>query len=315
MVRWLLLLLLALFAAGCSNNGRSGADAGTPASISPEGAPAQPHAAHSTPPPRANTKPPPFALSISHVLIQYKGATKATATRSKAEAAQLAEKVLGEACAGKTPFDQLARSYSDAPDKTKGGYLGVFQPWKAYPELMDAVKSVGFDEVVPRVLETNLGFHVVRREKTVHIGHVLVMHTESRNAYAGITRTRAEALEEAERLRGLLAADGADRPAIARRYSECPLTKAIGGDLGYYGRWGKSPLGVQIPPEFVPALAKLGPGDVSPVVESVFGFHVLWQIPEPAPGAAPAAPARDACPATPVGPDAAAGGPDAEGAQ
>jgi hypothetical protein len=155
----------------------------------------------------------------------------------------------------------------------------------------------------------------MRREKTVHVGHVLVMHSGSRNLYAGITRTREQALGEAERLRALLAPPTADRAAIAKRFSDCPLTKAVGGDLGYFGRWGKSAQGGQILPELVPALAKLDPGEVSPVTESVFGFHVVWVFDERLPGAAQPEPARDGGAGPPAGGrDAAAGGRDAEGA-
>lgn len=291
MSRWVAVLVLSSLAWGCSAD-RDAAPGDASRPISPEEALARPRGQRPLPPPRFNSTPPPFAISISHVLVQYQGATKSTATRSKAEARALAEKALAEARAGTKSFDELARNYSDAPDKIKGGYLGVFQPWNAYPELMDAAKSVGFEQVVPRVLETDLGFHVLRREKTAHVAHVLVMHTGSRNAYSGITRTRDEALSEAERLRGLLAANGADRAAIAKRFSDCPLTKEIGGDLGYYGRFGKSPQGGQILPELIPALAKLAPGEVSPVTESMFGFHVAWMIEEPQPG--PAAPRPEA---------------------
>ncbi len=70
---------------------------------------------------------------------------------------------------------------------------------------------------------------------------------------------------EAEALRAQIAA-GADFAAIASARSISP-EKAHGGDLGFV------PSG-QLPPEIEQAAA-LKPGELSPVFESPFGFHVL----------------------------------------
>ena len=64
------------------------------------------------------------------------------------------------------------------------------------------------------------------------------------------------------------AAGGADFAALASRYSEDPGSKAQGGDLGYFGR------GRMVAP-FEEAAFKLQPGQVSPVVETPFGYHVI----------------------------------------
>ncbi len=71
---------------------------------------------------------------------------------------------------------------------------------------------------------------------------------------------------EAEALRGQVAG-GADFAALARAKSTSP-EKEAGGELGFL------PKG-QLPPEFDAALERLKPGELSPVVESPYGFHVF----------------------------------------
>jgi peptidyl-prolyl cis-trans isomerase C len=60
---------------------------------------------------------------------------------------------------------------------------------------------------------------------------------------------------------------GARFEALAQQYSTCP-SKAKGGDLGWFGP-GK------MVPAFEQACTRLGPGSLSPVVQTQFGFHII----------------------------------------
>lgn len=100
---------------------------------------------------------------------------------------------------------------------------------------------------------------------------VRTYYQEHRAEFAQPEQFRARVLTvatraEAEALRAQLA-DGADFAALAAAKSTSP-EKDRGGDLGFV------PEG-QLPPELDKALAPLGPGELSPVVESPYGFHVL----------------------------------------
>jgi len=63
------------------------------------------------------------------------------------------------------------------------------------------------------------------------------------------------------------AAAGADFAELARRYSQ-DTSKDQGGDLGYFAH------GAMVP-QFDEAAFKLQPGQISPVVETAFGWHVI----------------------------------------
>lgn len=64
------------------------------------------------------------------------------------------------------------------------------------------------------------------------------------------------------------AIEGADFATLATEYSQDPGSAARGGDLGYFGR------GRMVAP-FEEAAFAMQPGEVSEVVESPFGFHVI----------------------------------------
>jgi parvulin-like peptidyl-prolyl isomerase len=62
---------------------------------------------------------------------------------------------------------------------------------------------------------------------------------------------------------------GADFGQIAQQSSQDTLTKAAGGDLGWF------PRGVLVSKEVEDAAFALQPGQVSGVVQSAFGFHIV----------------------------------------
>jgi peptidyl-prolyl cis-trans isomerase SurA len=79
---------------------------------------------------------------------------------------------------------------------------------------------------------------------------------------------KARALAKADSLLDAIR-KGADFEEIAKRESMDPGTKALGGDLGWNRR------GSGLVPEFERVLFALGPGQISNVVETPFGFHII----------------------------------------
>jgi hypothetical protein len=78
---------------------------------------------------------------------------------------------------------------------------------------------------------------------------------------------RDSVMAEAEELRARAVA-GEPFDELAREYSQDPGSAVRGGDLGFFGR------GRMVQP-FEDAAFALQPGEVSPVVESPFGYHII----------------------------------------
>lgn len=98
------------------------------------------------------------------------------------------------------------------------------------------------------------------RPPTVRFAQIVVKATASDSALQA-------AREEAERIRRL-AVEGEDFAELAKRYSQDPGSQQSGGDLGWFRQ------GTMVP-EFEDAAFALGEGEVSEVVRSPFGFHII----------------------------------------
>ncbi len=104
-----------------------------------------------------------------------------------------------------------------------------------------------------RVLE-HVQATVPERAEQVHARHILVD-----------TRERAEALL------GQIRA-GADFAQLARTYSQDESTRDAGGDLGWF------PRGILLAPEVEEVAFSLQAGQVGPVVQSRFGYHIVQTL-------------------------------------
>jgi hypothetical protein len=97
--------------------------------------------------------------------------------------------------------------------------------------------------------------------------HILVMYKGSRRAPPGIERTKEEAQARAAEAQKK-AKGGTKFEDLVKEYSDEPNAGQRGGDLG------KFPKGSMVP-EFQAGLEKTKVGEISDVVESPFGFHVI----------------------------------------
>ncbi len=102
--------------------------------------------------------------------------------------------------------------------------------------------------------------------ETVSAKHILI-GWEGSDASPDVTRTKEEALTFIKDLQTQLAAGG-DFDALATEFSDDAGTKAEGGDLGSFEK------GAMVP-EFEEAAFALEVGQVSDIVETDFGYHLI----------------------------------------
>jgi parvulin-like peptidyl-prolyl isomerase len=108
---------------------------------------------------------------------------------------------------------------------------------------------------------------LAKQPKEVGARHILVMHAHSKNRPESVTRSREEAKKRAEecllKIRG-----GASFEDMVKEYSEEPGAAERSGDLGTFDR-------SQMVKGFSDAAFALKVGEISEVVETPFGFHVI----------------------------------------
>lgn len=98
----------------------------------------------------------------------------------------------------------------------------------------------------------------------VRASHILLMYAGSARSTA--TRTKEQAQSNIRALRTQLD-DGGDFATLAKQNSDCPSSRS-GGDLGTFGRG-------QMVPAFEQAAFGLNIGEVSDVIETDFGYHII----------------------------------------
>lgn len=203
------------------------------------------------------------------ILISHVGAqgVRAGVTRTRDEALALAQELAARARSDPGSFTTLARRHSEGPAAPRGGYLGVFGPGQLPPLFIQTVRKLALGGVSAPVT-SRFGVHIFRRlplPKMLAASHILI-------SYSGVPRVKAtRTKQQAQQLAHELAQKAQQAPSgfadLARRHSDCPSAPR-GGKLGSFARG-------RMVPAFDKALEQLQVGQISAVVETQFGFHVI----------------------------------------
>ena len=132
---------------------------------------------------------------------------------------------------------------------------------KAFGELRKLAKPVNVTEAEIAAAFERSRADLQRRPATITFRQIIVAPKASAPAKA---RAKARADSLLAELK-----QGGDFELIAKRESMDPGTKAVGGDLGWNRR------GSGLVPEFEGMMFALRPGDLSPVFETAFGYHII----------------------------------------
>lgn len=177
------------------------------------------------------------------------------------------EQALKRARAGDN-FAELTAAFSDAPDALKGGDLG-WRPLDRLPALYAEVSARLEPGQISELLRSSAGFHIVKLlNKRGGSAPASVQQTHARHILIRINEivSEAEARRKLESVRERIA-NGVDFAEQARLYSQ-DGSAAKGGDLGWLAPGDTVP-------EFERAMDGLKINEVSQVVQSPFGMHLI----------------------------------------
>ncbi len=205
-------------------------------------------------------------LNLAHILfIVAEGASPERIKELQDKAQGVAER----ARAG-GDFAQLAREFSDAPERVNGGQFGM-RPAERLPTLfVDATRSLNVGAVAGP-LRSPAGFHILKVLDKRQAGMPDVNVTQTRARHILLRPdgqlSQADAVARLNGWRQQLASGQGSFEALAREHSQ-DGSASQGGDLGWAGPG-------QFVPEFEQAMNGLRPGEVSPPLVSRFGVHLI----------------------------------------
>jgi peptidyl-prolyl cis-trans isomerase SurA len=203
-------------------------------------------------------------LQLAHIMVvvpDQASADKIQSYRNRAE--QALAKLRGGA-----PFAQVAAGFSDAQDALKGGELGWRPADRLPPLFSEPLQKMKPGELTP-ILRSPNGFHIIkliaRRSKDTpvvitqtHARHILIKTSE----LVPENEAKARLQEIKQRID-----KGADFAEEARLHSE-DGSAPQGGDLGWLSPG-------ETVPEFENGMDALKVGQVSGLVQSGFGWHLI----------------------------------------
>lgn len=202
-----------------------------------------------------------FEVRASHIMIRPDSTGEAGA-RNKAQA------ILDSIKMGKTFEEMVQRHSHDQYSKPKGGDIFYFTAGQLPFEFEDATYKTAKDSVYPSVVQTKFGFHIIKltdkkpRVPKIKASHILISYMNP----SGEVDSAAAKLTVDSVLAELKA--GKDFGEVAIRFSDDTGTKDKGGDLGFFERR----MMVQ---EFDEAAFNLEVGQVSKVIKTQFGYHII----------------------------------------
>lgn len=193
-----------------------------------------------------------------------------------AAAAAAATAALERAKKQPNDFEKIVSETTQLPTGTSTtGDLGFIKDKEAYREIFDAVKTDAPGTVHPSVISTPRYDIVAKVDETkdagmeIHAYHMLISFAGATNSTSTATKEDARRTIEAIKKQ----ATPANFITLAKQYSQEPGAGESGGDLDWFGK------GVMVESFEAPAFA-LAKGQISDVVESQFGYHLIYKADE-----------------------------------
>jgi len=164
------------------------------------------------------------------------------------------DQILIEQAAAKLGIQITEQQVEEQITRMKGSDEARFQKWLAANGLtIEALKQQVRMDLITTAVRDHVTASVPREAPQVHVRHILLSQENAAR----------QVLQKLQR--------GEDFARLAQEYSEDETTRTNGGDLGFL------PRGV-MPPAFDQAAFSLQPGEISGIVRSEFGYHIIQVI-------------------------------------
>jgi len=200
-------------------------------------------------------------LRVSHLMIRPD-------TSGEEAARTFTQAILDSIKNGKS-FEEMVMKYSqDNFSKPVNGDIFYVTAGQLPVEFEDACYKTEVGKIYPQVVQTRYGFHIIKvtekRERIPQIkaSHILIDFVNDKGEMDTVT-----ALAKVDSVLTELK-NGTDFAALASKYSDDTGSKEKGGDLGYFERR-------MMVKEFDEAAFNLKVGEVSNVIKTNFGFHII----------------------------------------
>ncbi len=183
---------------------------------------------------------------------------------------QLAESVQQMARVGGVPFDSLVMRFSDSESRADDlGVLDWLIAGTTMPQLDDIMYALRPGEVAPGLLRTRYGYYVlrcvdrVRARQRVRASQILYRLDPNNPGDTDAGTARLTLILDS------LRTGKATFEELAQRNSMDGVSGARGGDMGWNDR------GLYLEPTFERALFSLKLGQVSDIIRTPFGMHIV----------------------------------------
>lgn len=200
---------------------------------------------------------------VSHILFRIGGEKTPEDTLLAYQKAMQAYKRLQ-----KESFASVADSTSEDPSvKENHGYLGFFTAMQTVWPFEQAMYTLPLNQI-SKPIRSSYGYHIIlvhsRRPAVgqIHAAHILKTFNEK--THPDVKERLLTEIKDLKRR----AENGEDFAVLAKDHSEDHGSGSRGGDLGWFGI-------NRMVPEFEQAAYALKPGEVSDVITTRFGYHII----------------------------------------
>ena len=200
---------------------------------------------------------------------------KAKLAQYNKDAKAKAEGILAQIKEDWSLFTSVAKEKSeDAATKAQGGDLGYITEGGTHSEFLPTLQKLDNDQLYSQIFENGEGYNIVRRGNTenqpqVKASHILICWEGATGCTQKITKD--EAKKKIDDLKAQATAENFAQ--LAKENSDDDGTKELGGDLDYFGK-------DQMVEPFEKAAFAMKTGEISDVIETQFGYHILTKTGE-----------------------------------